>query len=96
MATTDFEDWIDSNVDINDINNVWAAYQTVLSANDYYPFEKTKKGQATYLKNSTKDATLALVTENAVTAFINMLEYPYSSQGGIEAAKAVNNHMEND
>jgi hypothetical protein len=96
MATTDFEDWIEGNVDINDINNVWAAYHTVLSSTNYYPFEITKNSGCNYLKNSTKSETLALVSNDATTAFIKMLEYPYMSQGGIDVAKAMDDQMEND
>lgn len=97
MATTDFRAWIYENVEINDINEVWSLYQAVtMVSKDYAPYSVIRKGNAIYVQHSNNNEPLAIVSEEAKTAFINILEYPYLEQGGIEMAKAYDDHMSHD
>ncbi|WP_343570403.1 hypothetical protein [Sphingobacterium sp.] len=94
MATIDFENWIYENVEINDIAKVWSLYKAVISESiNYYPYSATRKGSMLYVQHSNQNEPLIIVSEEAKTAFINILEYPYLGQGGIETAKAYDDHM---
>ncbi|WP_104381355.1 hypothetical protein [Sphingobacterium sp. HMA12] len=97
MATTDFKTWIYENVDINDINEVWSLYQAVIGeSNDYHPYSATRKSGILLVQHSNQSDPLVIASEEAKSAFINILEYPYLEQGGIELAKAFEDHMSHD
>lgn len=97
MATTDFNTWIYENVEINDINEVWSLYQAVaMESKDYAPYSAIRKGDVVYVQHSNKNESLAILSDEAKKAFINILEYPYLEQGGIELAKAYEDHMDHD
>jgi len=97
-TTTNFKEWIYENVEISNINEVWVLfYQAVTSESDnYFPYEVSRIGKSLYLKDARKGETFAIVSELAKEAFINILEYPYLDQGGIETAKAYDDHMDHD
>ncbi len=96
MAHTNFDEWLDSNVSVSDLDEAWAVYQSVLRGNDYYPFTISKKGKRSFLKREGREDVLMISGENAEMAFLNMLDYTYSELGGVEAAKAIEDHNDED
>lgn len=78
MATSDCANWIYKNIEINDIAEVWSLYQAVISERNYnHLYSATRKGSMPYVQYSNQNEPLIIASDEAKSAFIKILEYPY-------------------
>lgn len=97
-TTVSFDDWINENVEIEDIVSTWSVYHAVLGESDYSPFVawKSKKGQLMVKNENGNNEILVIASEAAKKKFLDMLDDYYMDEGGVDAAKAIDDHNDTD
>jgi hypothetical protein len=98
-STTDFELWIDSNLHIADVVQVWEVYEVTSSRNgEQGSFSASKRGDMTFIKgdDTNHPQTLVLSSEKARKAFLAHLDYGYADQGGVYGAYQFERAMNKD
>ena len=98
MATvTDFDTWLEENVDGTDYNDVYSIYQAVNDVTDMGGFEVKKNPQGRiFVSNGFSDETLMIASDAAKETFLKMIEDKYCDDIGIEGYYAFHHAMEKD
>ena len=98
MATvTDFDTWLEENVDGTDYNDVYSIYQAVNDVTDMGGFEVKKNPQGRiFVSNGFSDETLMIASDSAKETFLKMIEDKYCEDMGIEGYYAFHHAMEKD
>jgi len=98
MATvTDFDTWLEENVDGTDYNDVYSIYQAVNDVTDMGGFEVKKNPQGRiFVSNGFSDETLMIASDAAKETFLKMIEDKYCEDMGIEGYYAFHHAMEKD
>ena len=98
MATvTDFDTWLEENVDGTDYNDVYSIYQAVNDVTNMGGFEVKKNPQGRiFVSNGFSDETLMIASDAAKETFLKMIEDKYCEDMGIEGYYAFHHAMEKD
>ena len=97
MTTTDFETWLEDNVDGTDYNEVYSIYQAVNDVADMGCFEVKKNPQGRiFVDNGFSDDTLMIASDAAKETFLKMIEDKYCEDMGIEGYYAFHHAMDKD
>ena len=88
METTDFNIWLDHNVKLSNINQVWTLYHAVrLESNEFYSYSILRDDDRLLVKCAKSQDTLIIENYESKNRFLHTLEYPFLYQGGIDTAK---------
>ena len=91
METTDFNIWLDHNVKLSNINQVWTLYHAVRSeSNEFYSYSILRDDDRLLVKCAKTQETLIIQDNESKNRFLHTLEYPFLYQGGIDTAKELN------
>lgn len=104
MTTTNFDDWLDANLDDADYDDVWNLYHSVCECseetpNSEYGIYKTvyNMQQAKYfVTNTCGEGTLMLASDKARDAFLKKVEGTYCEEMDIESWYGFNKAIEKD
>lgn len=77
MAITDFEDWMDNNVE--NIEDAFCLRQCILNNENYGSYDISSNGEKKFIKAF--DETLLLASIKAQETFLDMLESRYADEG---------------
>ncbi len=88
METTDFNLWLNHNVKLSNVNQVWTLYHAVRTeSNEFFSYSIIRDNNRLLIKSSKTLHTLIIENEELKNRFLQTLEYPFLQQGGIEVAK---------
>ncbi len=97
MATiTNFNDWLDDNVDGNDYNDVYSIYHAVSEESDFGGFEVSKNSSGRLFVSGPGEDTLMISTEKAIETFLKTIESRYCDEMDIEGYYYFHHAMEKD
>lgn len=98
MATiTDFEQWLDENVDGNDYIDVYSVYCTVNEGMGQGGYEiKKNQSNGRLFVTGPGENTLMIASDKAKEAFLKMIEDRYCEDMDIEGYYAFHHAMEKD
>ena len=100
MTTTNFDDWLDANLDSADYDDVWNLYHSVCECSEETPISEygiynMQQGKY-FVTSSCGEGTLMLASDKARNAFLKKIEDTYCEDMGIEGWYGFNKAMEKD
>ena len=96
-TTTDFDTWLEENVDGTDYNDVYSIFQAVNNLTDMGGFEVKKNSNGRiFVSNGLSDETLMISSDAAKETFLKMIEDKYCEDMDIEGYYTFHRAMERD
>lgn len=88
METTDFNVWLNQNVKLSNINQVWTLYHAVRTeSNEFFSYSIMRDEDRLLIKCAKSENILIIENHELKNRFLHTLEYPFLYQGGIDTAK---------
>lgn len=94
METTDFNFWLNQNVKLSNINQVWTLYHAVRTeSNEFFSYSIYRDEHRLIIKCAKTQNILIIENEEIKFRFLHTLEYPFLYQGGIDTAKELSKNF---